>query len=348
MDRNYYFAIPEVARPIGGINVLIDYMVSLRSAGHSVALLYPSAYYSYPFLDNDLDSVCDPGLPGRPSGWYRRPAALKAEAIRLRSRAFKPKVNRRLVLGGQDVIVAPEFNYPEVMATYPDRRWILAVQDVFGFMRAWTRDVARGGNLLETVDAIFATSRACHDAVKAVAPDLPVTLLPLGVPTTDLTFREEKAMVVAYMPRKRKDEAAWVIAMLRRMPAFEGVRFEELAGMTRPQVHRAMSDALFFLSFSKEEGFGLPPAEAMAAGCIVIGYTGVGGSEFFDDRSGIVVPDGDVVGFAQATAEAVREYRSDPGRLNDLRRHASNEIRSRYSSEQAVSTLVAFWNGLNS
>ena len=38
--------------------------------------------------------------------------------------------------------------------------------------------------------------------------------------------------------------------------------------------------ATIFLTFSNQEGFGLPPVEAMACGCLVVGYHGHGGKEF--------------------------------------------------------------------
>ena len=42
-----------------------------------------------------------------------------------------------------------------------------------------------------------------------------------------------------------------------------------------------LRESQVFLSFGHPEGFGLPPAEALACGCLVIGYHGGGGREYF-------------------------------------------------------------------
>jgi glycosyltransferase involved in cell wall biosynthesis len=42
-----------------------------------------------------------------------------------------------------------------------------------------------------------------------------------------------------------------------------------------------LKESLLFLSFVNGEGLGLLAVEAMSCGCVVVGYDGMGGKEFF-------------------------------------------------------------------
>jgi glycosyltransferase involved in cell wall biosynthesis len=48
-----------------------------------------------------------------------------------------------------------------------------------------------------------------------------------------------------------------------------------------------------FLALSRLEGFGLTPLEAMAAGCVVVGFTGIGGREYATAGNGFWVGEDD-------------------------------------------------------
>ena len=51
--------------------------------------------------------------------------------------------------------------------------------------------------------------------------------------------------------------------------------------MSEAEVARDPSGVTVFLSLNKAEGFGLPPAEAIACGCRVVGFHGMAAREFF-------------------------------------------------------------------
>ena len=50
--------------------------------------------------------------------------------------------------------------------------------------------------------------------------------------------------------------------------------------MQHEEVALALQEALLFLSCGHPEGFGLPLAEAIACGCLVVGYHGLAGRDF--------------------------------------------------------------------
>jgi glycosyltransferase involved in cell wall biosynthesis len=105
------------------------------------------------------------------------------------------------------------------------------------------------------------------------------------------------------MPRKRPSEAKqlkqWFAALC---PQWAHVPWFEVDGMSRPQVAQALAESLVFVSLSKDEGLGLPPLEAMAAGCLVAGFTGGGGQEYATPENGIWVAEGQLPELALAIA----------------------------------------------
>ena len=110
-----------------------------------------------------------------------------------------------------------------------------------------------------------------------------------------------KRQQIAFMPRKRPNEAKllrqWFAALC---PQWAHVPWVEVDGMSRPQVAQTLAESLVFVSLSKDEGLGLPPLEAMAAACLVAGFTGGGGQEYATPANGLWVVDGQLPELALA------------------------------------------------
>ncbi|MAP27331.1 MAG: hypothetical protein CL578_00240 [Alteromonadaceae bacterium] len=65
-------------------------------------------------------------------------------------------------------------------------------------------------------------------------------------------------------------------------------------GLTQAELINEYQKADIFLATGYPEGFSLPPIEAMACGCVVVGFTGGGGDEFMiPDETALVAEDGD-------------------------------------------------------
>jgi glycosyltransferase involved in cell wall biosynthesis len=141
------------------------------------------------------------------------------------------------------------------------------------------------------------------------------------------------------MPRKRQRDADLIFGALRNRGTVSEWRLRPIDGMSEEQAAAVMRQSPLFLSFSHEEGFGLPPLEALACGCKVIGYHGIGGREFFREPFATTIEDGDVVSFAEAIEQYARSF--SPVDAAVRAREAAAYVASRYTSDQENADVVA-------
>lgn len=127
---------------------------------------------------------------------------------------------------------------------------------------------------------------------------------PLFTETSPKTFQ------VAYMPRKRPLEAQFIRNLCDRLlePEYK-IAWVAIDGMNQHAVAKTLGESALFLSLGRLEGFGLPPLEAMASGCLVVGFTGFGGREYAQADNGLWCAEDDLVGCSNALAGAVRMIR---------------------------------------
>jgi glycosyltransferase involved in cell wall biosynthesis len=134
---------------------------------------------------------------------------------------------------------------------------------------------------------------------------------------------------IAFMPRKNKALAEQIRLLALELTEGRGIEteFVSIHNLEREAVADILASCHIFLSTGFPEGFALPPAEAMACGCVPVGFSGLGGFEYMrnpqppplpglfeppfalDDKpwggNGFFTADGDVPGAARALALAV-------------------------------------------
>jgi hypothetical protein len=157
---------------------------------------------------------------------------------------------------------------------------------------------------------------------------------------------EVRQLQIAYMPRK----GAWNIRLVRgvlwhRRPDLRSIPWIPIENMSEKEVARTLQQSSHFVSTSFREGFGLPPIEAMACGCLVVGFAGGGGREYATNKNGFWVPDEDAVALAQTLEAVLSDACKHPQKpeFEEIRRQALETARQ-YSLQQQEERLVDFWS----
>lgn len=291
------FFIPRLSAMSGGLANIYEVARNLRSLGKEVALMGPS-----------------PETPGL------------AEAIRDGCTTL-PWGQR---LDASDIWCVPE-SWPNALAFGGEAQSLVYVQ-------SWSHML---GNLPEGVlwkrlpARFIAVSRPVAWFLREVTH---VTVEALVPPVVDAVFfqpgaRPEGRVRVAWMPRKNRALAEQMQkiaeARLAGVPGAPKVEWVPVARMSRTEVAECFASCHLFLAAAFPEGFGLPPLEAMASGCVPVGFTGFGGWEymrqaplsaahvpplalatpFWDDGpeggNGLYFADGDTLGAGLALARAI-------------------------------------------
>ncbi len=111
---------------------------------------------------------------------------------------------------------------------------------------------------------------------------------------------------ITFMPRKMADHAERVAFALRQhLPA--DWQIVPIDNVNEATCANMMLSSRIFLSLSTFEGLPVPPVEAALAGNIVIGYTGQGGSEYWERPNFFEIHQGNIIGFVAAALLAAEQ-----------------------------------------
>lgn len=147
-----------------------------------------------------------------------------------------------------------------------------------------------------------------------------------------------KRLQICYMPRKRPEEAKFIRESFAAMyPGLRSIPWVRIDGLPEREVARIMGESAIFLALGRHEGLGLPPLEAMASACQVVGFSAGGGAEYASPENGRWVDEGDLVSCVDALAQTLKEY--EHGTVLP----AVEKTLSTYSRERADQALVEYW-----
>lgn len=296
-----YYLAPDNERPSGGIRVIYRHVDTLNGLGFRARVVHAARGFRCTWFANDTP-VVDAG-------------------------SVRP--------GADDVLVVPEWYGPGLSGLPTEPRVIIFNQkayDTFDLIPyAGTAPGAPYAGI-RRLAALLAVSDDNVDFLRYAFPAVPVHLTRNVVDQTIFSPGSgPRPRRIAYVGHRRPAEREQLLHILRSRGVLDGWELVPIAGRTETETAEIMRGCALFLSFSEREGFGLPPAEAMACGSYVVGYPGLAGREFFDPAYCSPVPDGDVLAFARAVERACEIYRTAPESLLDAGAVAAKQILSRYT-----------------
>ena len=168
----------------------------------------------------------------------------------------------------------------------------------------------------------------------------------LGINSKIFYYSPEKQRQICFMPRKLTDDVRQVLQILKQRGSLKGWKLMAIDGKNEQEVAQIMRESTFFLSFNHREGFGLPPVEAMACGCYVVGYDGEAGKEYFKDEFSSVVKSGDIIAYVKKIEELLALYEASPQVIIQKGEKASNFVLQNYSMDNEEKSIIAILNNL--
>ena len=302
------FMAPDLPHPSGGIKVIYSYVAHLCDLGYDARVWHGTPGFAY--ADWDSPAPVDTGLT--------------------------------LPFAKGDVLVIPETGGSKWSFLSGDQPVVVLCQGMdFVFADAdFLTDVAGRYPGWPRAEATLAVSEAIATFLEhACAPGFPIHHVPVEIePWFRPAFKEKR---IALMPRRRRADLIGAVQLLRRSDHLGDWEIVLIDGMTQRQVADELGRSAIFLFGAEREGLGLPGAEAMAAGCYVIGFTGDGAKEYLtEDVAGIVL-DSDVVGMAEQTLAAMAAFETNRPSFDAKVQRGRERVAARYSAHEVRQGLEA-------
>ncbi|MGQ9671034.1 MAG: glycosyltransferase [Desulfosoma sp.] len=339
----YYMCLSNSNHPVGGVRVMYRHVDILNEAGVEAYIVHAKDGFRCTWFENSTPIV------------YWRENMVDRAVEKVMKRMRPRSVQRIRLRGGRrhrilegDVIAIPEIFGPGIASFARGVRKVILNQNGYLTFRGYNfrPDAVANPYVHPEVAGVMVNSLDGEAYLRHAFPAAKIVRFKLSVDKNVFSYQEKKKKQITFSLIKNLSDALQVINILRCRGVLQG--WNVLPFINRPQreVAQIMRDSLVFLSFGYPEGFGLPAAEAMACGCLVIGYHGGGGREFFKPEFSYPIEAGDIVGFARTVEKVLQSYEDQRLRFDAMRRAAAEFIRATYSAEEERKSVLEAWKAL--
>ncbi len=341
------FVCPDNPKPSGGIKQIYRQVDVLNANGFEAYILHENEGFKCRWFKNSTPVVYHKSL-------FKQIAALKATAPKsikkklktvLKAVWSKSKLKSDIVFNSDDILVFPEVYGPKIATLYEGIKKVIYNQGAYQTFFGYELDLKAIDTPYKSKDllAVIVNSEDAKQYMSLAFPQLNVYRVHYGFNAKNFSIAESKKKQICFMPRRLRSDIIQVVNILKFRGALEGWSIKPIENMSEQQVAQCMKESAIFLSFNINEGFGMPPAEAMACGCIVVGYTGQGGNEIFKPEFSYPVPDRNVQQYVKTLESVIKAYEQDPNPFIMKTKKASEFILSEYSMAVEEEDIVSAW-----
>ena len=250
----------------------------------------------------------------------------------------------------EDLVVIPEvwaWYYGSLFKKAGVRYAIFAQNGYLLFHELGTQDKEKLNELRDvygSAEIILSISRDVTECIKNIYPEAGKNIIQLTTSINkDLFYPgHKKRNIITYMPRKLHAHSSWLVSCLSdKIP--DNWQILPVDNMTENQVAEMLRVSKIFLSFSDQEGLGLPPLEAAISGNKVIGYTGQAGKEYWSGPIFHEIECGDLVNYAKVVLNEINKFDQAEGPfINPEILGEIEELSEKYSVKSETESLRKF------
>jgi hypothetical protein len=322
---NLIFFCPTVSKPTGGVRAiyrLAEAFQELLSPENSTSTVcHPNRFfYKYKWLDSKINvqrKFFGLQWSGKPSFSRIRPDMFDSET---------------------DVIVIPELWVRKYACQLIELGipYIILVQGGYLISKGDRIQLTKGYEGAALIMCVSEDSGRCiATAFPTVKPK--IHRFHLWVDADLFSPANDKELWISYMPRKLRNHADLLKFFVGdRLPP--GWKWVPIHGQEESGVARLLSKSKIFVSFNHMEGLGLPPIEAALAGNQVIGYTGEGGKDYWQDEIFQEIHYGNLLAFSDSVVQTAKELNDDK---HDKTQILRAQLASKFSKNSMMNDLKA-------
>lgn len=329
-----YFLCPVNRKPSGGVKQLYRMVDILNRNGYDASVVHKKKHRENWFNNNTQIQV-NPYLFKKIKYASSNKKNLFQQLVLSVLKAFSFQLNP------EDIIVVPEIFGPRFHETFSNRFVIFNQNCYYTFDGYQESDPTP--YFSEKHLATLVVSEDSLKYLQTVFPEINVHRIRLGIDKSIFKVSGTKKKQISYMPRKLSEEVSQVLQILKFKDGLKDWIFAAIDGKSEAEVATILQQSTLFLSFNHREGFGLPPAEAMACGCYVIGYTGQGGKEYFKPEFSAAVEAGNILKFVKEIEVAAESYSAAPEKITEKGKWAESFVTENYSFQKEEESILEAW-----
>ena len=336
-SKKIYFVCPDKKVPVGGVKQLYRQVEILKKNGFEAFIVHRKHGFRAKWFLNDVAIVYKPYI------FHRIDKNRKTSFYYKVKYFFKGFLINCKEVESNSIIV-----FPETLAVHIEPDLFIQQKVIFNQNCYYTfheYNAEKNNYHIYTDKNTLATIVVSNDSKNYLNykfNDIKINRIRLGINSL-FQFDDQKKKQIAFMPRKLSQDLVQIIQLLKDKKSLQDWKWIEIDNKTEYEVASILKESALFLSTNHIEGFGLPPAEAMACGCYVIGYTGNSGREYFDNQYSSIIESGDVLAFSREIEKIVDCYNENPSEILGKGKLASDFIQHNYNLDIEEQEILRTW-----
>lgn len=340
-DLCIYFICPDFSTPVGGIKILYNHVDILNQNGFNACIVHSNPGFRVKWFANntmithlravrfkETDIVV---IPEYMAGYMYNYRQISPWKKRIKMRFSKNRLKYYL----SDIAMMP------ICKVIYNQNSYKTFETYSGDSSLW-RFPYQEPDVLRTV--VVSEDNAAY--LRHVFPQHPIERVHLSFNKELFNYTSAKKKQVCFMPRKNSDDVRQVIGIMKAKGWMNTYNFVSIDGYPEEKVAEILKESLIFMSFGYPEGSPLPPCEAMICGCVVVGYHGWGGREYFKPEFCYPVEAGDIIGFVKQMEFVLETDQKHPETILEQGRKASDFISEYFHSSLEKEDVLRIWSAI--